>query len=173
MGALDQPGFEAAIHNGCPACGGATLEIKSFIDYAVGTMLADPTGTGRFVHDGEKFVDGTFQITCAKCKHAVFTSAMCPRCNTEDKLGAALADDHGLHVPKRCPKCNELELLAVALIPAVAQTGGGATPKPKPLVEFGEPGFHVIAFACDSCSHAVVAEGCPLCGTGGKLRVRP
>jgi hypothetical protein len=30
-----------------------------------------------------------------------------------------------------------------------------------------------VAFACDACDHAVVAEGCPLCGAAGPLRARP
>lgn len=173
MGALDQTAFEAMINAGCPACGGAKLEIRSFIDRAVGVMLGDPVDAGRFVHDGEKFVDGTYDVTCAACHHQVFRDEMCPRCNAPAKLATALAEGSRLAVPKRCPKCNELELLVVALVPATAQGGGGAVPKPKPLAEFGEPGFHTVAFACDSCSAATVAEHCPLCGTDGKLRARP
>lgn len=173
MGALDQPSFETLINTGCPACGGATLEIRSIIDRTVGVMLADPTNAGKWAHDGEKFVDGTYQITCAKCTHLVFANEMCPRCNAPDQLATVLATSSRLAVPKRCPKCNELELLAIALVPATARSGGGETPKPKPLADFGEPGYHVVAFACDACDHAEVAEGCPLCAKPGPLRVRP
>jgi hypothetical protein len=31
----------------------------------------------------------------------------------------------------------------------------------------------VVAFACEACEHATVAEGCPLCGAPGPLRARP
>ena len=173
MGALDQPGFETLVNAGCPACGGATLEIRSIIDRTVGVMLADPTNEGRWAHDGEKFVDGTYKISCIKCAHTAFESDICPRCNGEHKLASVLAAPSRLAVPKRCPKCNELELLAISLVPAVARSGGGETPKPKPLAEFGEPGYHVVAFACDACDHAEVAEGCPLCAAPGPLRQRP
>ncbi len=173
MGALDQPAFELAIAAGCPACGGATLEIHSFIDRTVGLMLADPTNAGRWAHDGEKFVDGTYSIACTTCKHTVFTSDMCPRCNEPGKLAAALHEPSVLAVPKRCPKCNEIELLAISLVPATARSGGGETPKPQPLVEFGDPGYHVVAFACEACDHAVVAEGCTLCGHAAPIRARP
>lgn len=173
MGALDQDSFEAAISAGCSACGGAKLVIESYIDRTVGVMLGEPTDAGRWAHDGEKFVDGTFKITCASCKRVVFADAMCPRCNAADRLPAILATASRLEVPKRCPKCNELELLAIALVPASARSGGGEVPKPQPTIDFGEPGFHVVAYACDSCDHAVVAEGCPLCGASGPLRVRP
>ena len=173
MGSLDQPGFEALLAAGCTACGGATLEIASFIDRSVALMLAEPTNAGRWAHDGEKFVDGTYRVTCVACKHLVFASDICPRCNAAGGLAHALAEPSRLVAPKRCASCNELELLAVALVPATAKSGGGETPKPKPLVELGEPGYHLVAYACDACGVAVVAEGCPLCGAPGPLRERP
>ena len=173
MGQLDQPTFETTINGGCPACGGATLEIRSFIDRSLTLMLADPNNAGRWAHDGEKFVDGTYRITCASCAKVVFESDMCPRCNGAGGLVRALGDRSRLEVPKRCAKCNELELMAVALVPAVARSGGGETPKPTPLVEFGDAGYHVVAYACDACDHAVVAEVCPLCAAPAPLRARP
>lgn len=173
MGALDQPAFETLVDGGCTACGGATLEIRSIIDRTVGVMLADPTNAGKWAHDGEKFVDGTYRITCVVCAHVAFSNEMCPRCNSPAQLAKVLAGSSRLVVPKRCPKCNELELLAIAMVPATARSGGGETPKPKPLAEFGEPGYHVVAFACDACDHAEVAEGCPLCAAPGPLRARP
>jgi len=173
MGALDQPTFETTIGAGCPTCGGATLEIRSFIDRSLTLMLADPTNAGKWAHDGEKFVDGTYRIACVACARVVFESDLCPRCNAAGGLARALGDPSRLAVPKRCPKCNELELLAVALVPATARSGGGETPKPKPLVDFGDAGYHVVAFGCGSCDHATAAEGCPLCGGAPPLRARP
>jgi hypothetical protein len=173
MGQLDQSSFDRAVHGGCPACGGATVEIRSFIDRTVVVMAADPNDAGRWAHDGEKFVDGTYRIACAACARTVFESDACPRCHAAGGLARALGEPSRLVVPKRCPKCNELELLAISLVPATARYGGGEAPKPRPLVEFGEPGYHVVAFACDACDHAVVAEGCPLCGAAGPLRARP
>ena len=173
MGMLDEPAFEAILAKGCPACGGGKLEIRSFLDRAIGLMLADPTDAGRWVHDGEKFVDGTYRIACASCQHVVFESDACPRCHAAGGLATALGSESRLIAPKRCAKCNELQLLAVAFVPASARAGTGETPKPKPLVDFGEPGFHLVAYACDACSNAVVADGCPLCGAPGPLRARP
>ena len=172
MGQLDQPTFETTLQAGCPACGGTTLEIRSFIDRSVAVMAATPNNEGRWAHDGEKFVDGTYRITCTKCSHVAFASDICPRCHAAGALPRVLAETSRLEVPKRCPTCNELELLAVALVPATAKSGAG-TPKPEPLVDFGDPGYHVVAYACESCDHAVVAEGCPLCGAPGPLRARP
>jgi hypothetical protein len=173
MGQLDQPAFDRLMATGCAACGHPTLEIHSFIDRTFVVMAAEPNDAGRWAHDGEKFVDGTYRVTCAKCAHVVFEDADCPRCHASGGLARALADTSKLVVPKRCTKCNELELMAIAMVPAAARFGGGESPKPKPLVEFGEAGHHVVAFACDGCENAVVAEGCALCGAAGPLRARP
>ena len=90
MGALDENSFEAIVAAGCPACQSAKVEIKSFIDRRVLLMLADPTDAGRWVHDGEKFVDGTYVIQCAACAKVLFESSSCPRCHAEGGLARAL-----------------------------------------------------------------------------------
>jgi hypothetical protein len=173
MGSLTEATFEAALAAGCAACGGKALEIRTFLDHSVAMMAGDPNNAGRWAHDGEKFVDGTYQIACTACAKLVFDSDACPRCHAAGGLARALADPSRLVVPKRCPSCDELELLAVALAPARAQAGIGGPPRPKALAEPGEPGYHVVAYACEACDHAVVAEGCPLCAAPGPLRPRP
>lgn len=173
MGHLDESKFEAIVQAGCPACAHATVEIHSFIDRRLLIMLADPNDAGRWVHDGEKFVDGTYRIACASCKTVVWEDHDCPRCNAPGALEVALHDHNRFALPKRCPSCNELELLAIALVPATANYGGGTTPKPKPLAEYGEPGYHVVAYACESCDNAAVTQRCPLCDAPGPLRPRP
>ena len=65
MGQLDETRFDAVVRAGCPACGGTTLDIRSFLDRRLLMMLGDPNDDGRWVHDGEKFVDGTYRIVCA------------------------------------------------------------------------------------------------------------
>ena len=170
MGALDQQAFDALVRAGCPACKAPTLEIRSFIDRAIGMMAAEPTDAGRWVHDGEKFVDGTYRIRCAACAHVVWESDICPRCNAAGGLATALDTTSKLEPWKRCPQCNELSMLAVALVPATAKW---PQPKPQPLADFGDPGVHLVAFACDSCNRARAAEGCPLCGAPSPLRPRP
>src|SRR3569832_1947225 len=109
MGALDQPAFEAVIAAGCTACGSKTLEIRSFIDRTVGVMFGDATNAGRWAHDGEKFVDGTYRIECVACKHVAFASDICPRCNGADRLTRALADTRRQAETKRSPSNKEKE----------------------------------------------------------------
>ncbi len=174
MGELSQDRFDALVNGGCPKCAHRVLEIQSYIDKSLVVMAGEPNDEGRWAHDGEKFVDGTYSITCTSCAEKVFSSSMCPRCNAPDCLHSKVQTQTSrLTVPKRCPKCNELELLAVALVPAKARYGEG-TPKPKPTADFGDPGYHVVAYACGGgCDNAVVSERCPLCDAAGPLRLRP
>ncbi|MGN6111358.1 MAG: hypothetical protein ACTHU0_40050 [Kofleriaceae bacterium] len=173
MGQLDETRFEAATRGGCQACGAATVEIRSYIDRSLVIMAATPNDDGRWAHDGEKFVDGTYHIACASCGHVAFSDDGCPRCHAPGGLARALGEPSRLTAPKRCASCNELELLALALVPATARYGGGHAPKPAPLVELGDPGYHLVAYACDACDAAVVTQRCPLCDAPGPLRPRP
>lgn len=172
MGQLDEARFEALIGAGCTKCNATVLEIRTFLDRRLLFMLADPNDAGRWVHDGEKFVDGVYRMTCTSCSAVMFEDPCCPRCNAVGGLEHALEDTSRLPIPKRCPSCNELELLGLALVAAKAKSGAG-TPKPEPLAEFGEPGHHMVAFACESCDAAVVTQKCPLCDAPGPLRPRP
>lgn len=170
MGALDQSAFDALVRAGCPACKAPTLTIESYVERAYVMMAADPTDAGRWAYDGEKFVDGTYRVTCSTCKHVAWEDPMCPYCNAPEGLGKALAGESQLRPWKRCPQCNELEALAIALVPAAAKW---PQPKAQPLAEYGDPGVHLIALACDGCNRAQTATGCPLCGAPGPLRQRP
>jgi hypothetical protein len=50
---------------------------------------------------------------------------------------------------------------------------GGTAELPRPIGELGDPGYHLVAYACESCDAAVVAQTCPLCDAPGPLRPRP
>ena len=173
MGQLDEPRFESIVNAACPACGAATLDIRTFIDRKLDVMLGDPNDDGRWVHDGEKFVDGTYQISCAACQHIVFSSPDCPRCHAPHGLDRALSSPSRLALPKRCPTCKDTELLALALIPSTTRYSGGTAARPTPLADFGDPAYHLVAFACASCDAATVTQSCPLCDAPGPLRPRP
>jgi hypothetical protein len=175
MGRLDEPAFERAIA-ACPGCGGTTFEIAAYLDHQLAVMLGETDRPGKWAHDGEKFVDGVYRVTCANaaCKHEVFASGDCPRCHRAGGLADALGAQSRLVVPKKCPKCKELELVLLGFAPAVVRvTAGGRVPAPTPLALLGEVGFHAVAVACDPCGWAVVAENCPLCAAPGPLRARP
>jgi hypothetical protein len=171
MGQLDEARFEALIGASC-TCGETVLELRTFLDRRLLLMLADPNDAGRWVHDGEKFVDGIYRISCTSCQNVLFEDPSCPRCHAPGGLAKALGETSRLALPKRCASCNELELLALALVAATAKSGAG-TPKPQPLAEFGEAGHHVVAYACENCDAAVVTQKCPLCDATGPLRPRP
>lgn len=171
MGRLDESTF-AGLVRGCPVCGGAALDLASYIDRRVDVMLGDPNDDGRWAHDGEKFVDGTYRVACTACGHVALDAAECPRCHAEGGLARALAAPARAAAPKRCPTCKGTELIVHAMTPAAARFTGGRV-QPRPLAALGEPGFHVVAIECEECGPVWEAPGCPLCDAPGPLRERP
>jgi hypothetical protein len=173
MGHLDEPAFERMIAR-CATCGGGDFEITSYLDRQVSVMLATANDDGRWVHDGEKFIDGAVRIRCTGCGTQVFASDDCPRCHRAGALPEALQQPSRLVVPKRCPSCASTELTLTAFAPATARTGataGRVTPTPTALL--GDDGFHVSTILCDGCDWVAAAKGCPMCGGPGPLRSRP
>ena len=171
MSHLDEAAFARAIAP-CAACGGTVFEIKSYCDRQVSVMLGDANDDGRWAHDGEKFIDGTYAIRCAGCGAQPYASDDCPRCHRAGALADGLAHASRLAVPKRCPSCRGTELTITAFAPAVARAGAGRV-TPEPTAALGDDGFHVAAMMCDSCEWVAAADGCPICGGPGPLRARP
>jgi hypothetical protein len=172
MGKLDEPAFEAAIAT-CKKCEARAFEIKTYLDRQHTVMLGERNDDGRWTHDGEKFIDGVYRVRCLGCGTESFASDDCPRCHREGGLRDALGVMSRLAVPKRCPGCRGTELTVTGFAPATVRTGSAARTQPSPAALFGEAGFHVAHIMCDGCDWVALAEGCPLCGGGGPLRVRP
>ena len=176
MGQLDEATFTALMARPCPACGNARLELRSMLDQWIPVMVADVAGDPRWIHDGEKFVDGTYRITCASCRHDVFASDDCPRCHAPEALAAALAAPARVKVPKACPTCRAKELVVIAMVPSMtmATAGVGGKHTPRELAELGDDGCHVVSVTCDDCGEiASCGTACPVCGAAGPLRARP
>lgn len=171
MGHLDERSF--AQHLTACRCGGTTFEVAAYLDRHVEVMLGDADDDGKWVHDGEKFVDGVYRITCAACRADAFASDDCPRCHAPGTLPATLGSASRLAVPKRCPRCQATQLALIGFAPATTRAGAGKPPTPTPRALFGEAGFHVVAVGCQDCDWAEAAPGCPLCGAPGPLRPRP
>lgn len=171
MGRLDEATFTALLR-GCAACGDVRFELHAYIDRIISVMLAEPDDDGRWAHDGEKFVDGTYRVRCVGCGAIALDAPECPRCHAPDGLARALASASRLKVPKRCA-CKGSELLVTALVPATVTTRAGKPPPPTTTVAFGEPGFHVTRIECTDCGEVTEPSACPLCDAPGPLRPRP
>ncbi|MGE0547332.1 MAG: hypothetical protein AB7O24_08905 [Kofleriaceae bacterium] len=172
MGHLDESAFKQAIAH-CTHCEAKAFEVLSYLDRQLSVMLAEPNQDGRWTHDGEKFIDGTYRIRCIACRTDVFSSDDCPRCHREHGLTEALQHTARTPVPKRCPTCRGTELTVIAFVPARVRTGEGRPTAPLAIAQFGEPGFQISGLMCDGCDWVAVAEGCPVCGGAGPLRERP
>ncbi len=172
MGQLDEPKFAQAIAE-CHKCGAKAFEVWSYLDRQTQVMLGERNDDGRWVHDGEKFIDGVYRVKCIGCGDEPFASDDCPRCHRAGGLRDALGAMSRLAVRKRCPDCTGTELTVTGFAPSRVKTGAAARPQPAPLALHGEPGFHVAHVMCDGCDWVAFAEGCPLCGGPGPLRARP
>jgi hypothetical protein len=174
VGLLDEPGLDRLVAAGCSACGSARLTFRAFVDGLLPLMEAEPVGRLTWVYDGERFVDGVYEVSCADCAHRVFTADACPRCHAGGGLARALETPNAWPVPTRCAGCDEDQVGYVALVPARVAYDGGRAEKARSLAELGDPGFHGYQVTCRDCG--VVAErldGCPLCDAPGPLRPRP
>jgi hypothetical protein len=174
MGLLDEAGLAALVADGCKACGGKKLAFRSYIDARVPLLGGEPVGAFVWVHDGEKFVDGVFEVACADCKASVFSADVCPRCHAEGGLAVALAATNGWPVPRECPGCGGDELFYRALVPARTTHEGKRAEKPRTTTEMHDPGFHGLRADCGDCGTiAERVDSCPLCHAPAPLRERP
>jgi hypothetical protein len=173
MGLLDERGLEALVAAGCP-CGGRRLLFRSYLDSLRPMLGGEPAGNEKWVHDGEKFVDGVFEVTCEACKRVVFSADVCPRCHAAGGLAVALGATNRWPVPAACPSCESEEIRYIALVPAKVVHDGRRADKPRTHVEPLDAGYHGYRVDCRDCGTvAELTDRCPLCAAPGPLRVRP
>lgn len=176
MGLLDEPGLDRLVSAGCPACHAAKLVFRTYVDGLVPVFGGDPIARPTWVYDGEKFVDGVFDVRCAACAHVVFSADVCPRCHAPGGLAIALESKNAWPVPTQCPSCEVDEVRYIAFLPARVSYEGKRADKAKTSTELHEPGFHGYRVDCRDCgtvAQLTDADPCPLCATPGPLRTRP
>ncbi len=174
MGLLSEAGLDEIVGTGCSACGGKRLALRSYVDGRVPLLGGDPVGAITWVHDGEKFVDGVFEVACADCKHVLFGADVCPRCHGAGGLATALATGNTWPVPATCPRCGLDEVNYRALVPVRTTYEGRRADKPRTTTELYDPGFHGLRVDCADCGTvAELSDRCPLCGAAAPLRERP
>jgi hypothetical protein len=176
MGQLDEPGLNRLIERGCPSCGGRKLHFRTYVDGRMPFMGGEPVGRITWIYDGEKFVDGVFQVTCGDCAQVMFQAQLdaCPRCHAAGGLKNALEATNDYPVPVACPSCDEDEVTYYAFLPADVAYHDGRAGKAVSRVEPHEPGFHGYRVECRYCGTiAARTASCPLCHAVGPLRARP
>jgi hypothetical protein len=174
MGALTETGLDQLIDAGCPACQSKRLAFRAYLDGRLPLMGGEPVGAVTWIYDGEKFVDGVFEVSCAACQRPVFSDDRCPRCHAPGALPAILAAPNRWAVPAACPRCDDEEVRYLAFIPARVVHDGERAEKARSSTELTDPGFHGYAVECVDCGPvAAVIDGCPLCQAPPPLRPRP
>jgi len=174
MGALTEAGLDELIARGCTACPSRRLSFRTYVDGRVPLMGGEPVGAITWVYDGEKFVDGVFEVTCAGCKQVLFADEACPRCHAAGRLSEILATPNRWPVPAACPGCAGEEVRYLALIPARVTHDGERAEKARSTTELLDPGFHGYRVECADCGPvAELRDHCPLCQSPAPLRPRP
>jgi len=173
VGLLDETGLDRLVAAGCDACGSHKLAFSTFVDGLLPIMAAEPVGKITWVYEGEKFVDGVFEVSCAACNKIVFAADVCPRCHSDGGLATALGTTNGWAVPAACSECEGEELRYIAMLPARVIYEGVRAEKPRSFTELYDEGFHGYRVDCKSCGTLAVRKECPLCEKAPPLRVRP
>ncbi len=174
MGILTEPALDELVAHGCPACKSNRLQFRTYVDGRLPVMGGEPVGTIVWQYDGEKFVDGVFEVVCADCKHALLQSDQCPRCHAPGALPKILAATNHWPVPNACPGCDADEIRYLAMLPARVIYEGKRAEKARTSTELHEPGFHGYRVDCVDCGTvAELVDRCPLCEAPAPLRPRP
>jgi hypothetical protein len=174
VGLLDEPGLDRLLERGCTKCGGRKLAFASYVDGLQPILGGEPVGKLTWVYDGEKFVDGIYEVVCAQCKASLFAADVCPRCHAPEGLTRALATPNRWPVPPACPSCDDEQLRYVALVPARVVYEDKRAEKARTATEMHEDGFHGYRADCRDCGTvAELTDACPLCAGPAPLRARP
>ena len=174
MGLLTEPELDAIVQAGCAACGTSQLGFRAYLDGRMLLLGGEPVSKLTWCYDGEKFVDGVFEIRCAGCSGVLFSAEVCPRCNQEGGLARALATENRFPRLAECPQCGAEELRYTAMLPAVVTYERKRAAAPRAQSDPYEPGFHGYKVSCEDCGDvAEQSASCPLCAAPGPLRARP
>ena len=74
------------IEAGCATCGAHKLAFRTYVDATIPFMEGEPVGRPTWIYDGEKFVDGVYQVTCAECARALFSPLRHGRLSVQQAL---------------------------------------------------------------------------------------
>jgi hypothetical protein len=174
MGKLTEPDLDAVVQRGCAGCGGTRLQFRAYLDARLPLLGGEPVGSITWVYDGERFVDGVYDVTCAACNAPVWRADDCPRCHAPAALATVLATENRWPVPSACPRCDGEELRYLAMVPARVVYEGKRADKARTSTEMHDPGFHGYRADCADCGTvAELGDRCPLCAAPGPLRPRP
>ena|SRR6185295_3752294 len=165
MGILTEPALAPLVERGCPACGGKKLVFRTYVDGRLPVIGGEPCGSLVWMYDGEAFVEGVFEVTCAACKHVVLADPDCPRCRAPGGLARALESTNAWPAPKACPSCGLDQVKLTAMLPARVVYEGKRAEKARTTTELLDPGFHAFRVDCADCGKvAELTDRCPLCG---------
>ena len=153
----------------------ATLAFATYVDGLLPIMGGEPVGRLTWVYDGEKFVDGVYEVACAACKEVLFAADVCPRCHAPGGLARALADAQPLAGAVGLPVVRRRAAALRRVRPGARRLRGqagreGAQRRPSCT----RTAFTAIApTAATAAPWPSATDACPLCEAPAPLRARP
>ena len=119
------------------------LTFATYVDGLLPIMGGEPVGRLTWVYDGEKFVDGVYEVTCAECKEVLFAADVCPRCHAPGGLRARARDAEPLAGAVRVPVVRR-RAAALRRVRArrASSTRASARRRRAAATELHEDGFH-------------------------------
>jgi hypothetical protein len=174
MGALDEAKLAQLVEAGCTACGKPRLRFSAYLDGRLPLLGGEPVGKLVWCYDGEKFIDGVYDVRCAECEAPIFSAAICPRCHREEGLARALNSGNSFPLLSACPSCDGEEVRYIALVPATVLYERQRALPPRSETDPYDHGFHGFRIDCVDCGTVEErTDRCPLCDAAGPLRSRP
>ena len=162
---LSEADFSALVDAGCDACGSKSVRVEALVAQKIPLLGGEPYGAPSWGYKGEDLVNGTYRISCEGCGRDLYTSSVCPLCESGDGIARALENENAFPLPAKCASCGNEMLTANAYVPATVMYEGKRAAKARTTTKPEDPGFHASRVECKEC-HTVLQRKnpCPICG---------
>ena len=119
MGLLDEPGLDRLLDTGLRKVPRAQADVRTYVDGWLPIMGGEPVGRLTWVYDGEKFIDGVYEVACAGVQGEPVRGR---RLSALPRRGRPAGARSGRPIAGRsrraCPSCDDEQLRYIAFVPA-------------------------------------------------------
>jgi hypothetical protein len=166
---LSEADFTSLVESGCDACGEKSVDVDAIVLQKIPLLGGEPYGAPSWGYKGEELVQGTYRIACHGCAREIFSSSVCPLCESENGIARALETENAFPLPSTCASCGNEMLTASAYVPASVVYTGKRGAKARTLTKPEDEGFHAMRVECKECRTVLQRKNpCPVCAAETK-----